>query len=60
MRRISKIRNRDEATMETQREDLRDRRWARHKSKILTLAGTLSMILASGRAESIIKWVEGI
>jgi hypothetical protein len=60
MRKVSKIRNSREIDFEVQREDLRDRRWARHKSKVLTAATALSMILAADKAERILDWVSKI
>jgi|GEM_PF-5182522 len=60
MRRISKIRNQREAAIEDRREELRDRRWARHKSKILTFAGIASMLTASGKADQILTRARGV
>jgi|tagenome__1003787_1003787.scaffolds.fasta_scaffold20985913_5 hypothetical protein len=42
MRRISAIRTEKEADLEGLREDLRERRWARRRSMLLTAAGVVS------------------
>jgi hypothetical protein len=60
MRRISKIRNRQEAEVEAKREELRDMRWRRHKSKILTATSAISMITVSGKLTSAAHWLQSV
>lgn len=47
MRRISTIRNSREASLEKHREELRNSRWARRRSQILTFAGAASVVVAA-------------
>jgi hypothetical protein len=56
MRRISTIRDKREVAAEVRRENLRDRRWARQRSKVLTAAVALSMILAAGKVDLTMLW----
>lgn len=60
MRRISKIRNRREASIEVEREELRNMRWERHKSKILTAATAISMVTVSGKLSPALHWLQGV
>jgi hypothetical protein len=60
MRRISKIRNRREAEFEARREELRNMRWKRRRSEILTAASVISMITVSGKLTTAVHWLQGV
>jgi hypothetical protein len=47
MLRISSIRNSREASLEKRREELRNSRWARHRSQLLTFGGVASVSIAA-------------
>jgi hypothetical protein len=48
MRRISSIRNCREADLEARREELRDVRWARRRSQMITITLILIAIITAG------------
>lgn len=47
MRRISSIRTHREAELEKRREELRDSRWNRRRSMVVTVVGTASALTAT-------------
>jgi hypothetical protein len=58
MRRISSIRTTREAELEKRREDLRNGRWARRRSMVLT--GVLVLLVATSGGPTMIHLLRGV